>query len=131
MKEVKGRYGDFRSLVQKRRYLVFTFGRAVGEEEFWERWGKLKRELLFRRGNLAESKLVSYYILSKEVILSREELTERIDATIDGNSMRDQDGVHIRFRPLRLEPAFERRQTVHHPVVRIVDPACHIVGINQ
>ena len=55
--------------------------------------------------------------------LSRKELTERIDATIDGNSMRDEEGVHVRLmvtRGIRSTPYQDPRVVISPATIVII-----------
>ncbi len=61
--------------------------------------------------------------IAMDIGLSRTELTERIDATIDGNAMRDQEGVHIRLmvtRGIRSTPYQDPRVVVSPATIVII-----------
>ncbi len=61
--------------------------------------------------------------IAMDVGLSRADLTARIDATIDGNEMRDQEGVHIRLmvtRGIRSTPYQDPRVIVSPATIVII-----------
>jgi len=61
--------------------------------------------------------------IAMDIGLSREELTARIDETIDGNSMRDQEGVHIRLmvtRGIRSTPYQDPRVVISPATIVII-----------
>jgi branched-chain amino acid aminotransferase len=61
--------------------------------------------------------------IAMDIGLTREELTARLDATIDGNAMRGEDGVHIRLmvtRGIRSTPYQDPRVVISPATVVIV-----------
>jgi len=61
--------------------------------------------------------------IAMDIGLARAELTERIDATIDGNAMRDQAGVHIRLmvtRGIRSTPYQDPRVVISPATIVII-----------
>lgn len=63
-----------------------------------------------------------------DIGLTREELTRRLDDTIDGNGMRDSDGVHIRLmvtRGIRSTPYQDPRVVISPATVVIIPEYKH------
>lgn len=61
--------------------------------------------------------------IAMDIGLSRAELTARIDDTIDGNAMRDQEGVHIRLmvtRGIRSTPYQDPRVVISPATIVII-----------
>ncbi|UAB77170.1 aminotransferase class IV [Erythrobacter sp. SCSIO 43205] len=61
--------------------------------------------------------------IAMDIGLTRSELTDRIDATIDGNSMRDEEGVHIRLmvtRGIRSTPYQDPRVVISPATIVII-----------
>ena len=61
--------------------------------------------------------------IAMDVGLTREELTGRLDDTIDGNSMRRQEGVHIRLmvtRGIRSTPYQDPRVVISPATIVII-----------
>ncbi|MDY7096766.1 MAG: aminotransferase class IV [Pseudomonadota bacterium] len=61
--------------------------------------------------------------IAMDIGLSREELTQRIDETIDGNAMRDEEGVHIRLmvtRGIRSTPYQDPRVIISPATIVII-----------
>ncbi|MHA7818351.1 MAG: aminotransferase class IV [Erythrobacter sp.] len=61
--------------------------------------------------------------IAMDVGLSREELTERLEATIDGNGMREEEGVHIRLmvtRGIRSTPYQDPRVVISPATIVII-----------
>ena len=73
MKEIGRFFGDYKQIVQRRKYLKFTFMRSAGDETFWEKWNRTGGDILFRRQGIVEQKIVNYYVLSKQCLLSKDE----------------------------------------------------------
>ncbi|MBV7259710.1 aminotransferase class IV [Erythrobacter crassostreae] len=100
---------------------VFDSGFMLGDG-VWE-------GLRLHRGKIAflEAHLDRLYEGSKaiamDVGLSRAELSDRIDATIDGNDMREQEGVHIRLmvtRGIRSTPYQDPRVVISPATIVII-----------
>ena len=61
--------------------------------------------------------------IAMDIGLTREELTRRIDAVVDGNRMRDQEGVHIRLmvtRGIRSTPYQDPRVVISPATIVII-----------
>ncbi|KEO91443.1 aminotransferase class IV [Erythrobacter longus] len=61
--------------------------------------------------------------IAMDIGLTRDELEARIDATIDGNAMRDQEGVHIRLmvtRGIRSTPYQDPRVVISPATIVII-----------
>ena len=61
--------------------------------------------------------------IAMDIGLTREELTRRIDAVVDGNGMRDQEGVHIRLmvtRGIRSTPYQDPRVVISPATIVII-----------
>jgi len=61
--------------------------------------------------------------IAMDIGLTREELTARLDETIDGNAMRDQEGVHIRLmvtRGIRSTPYQDPRVVISPATIVII-----------
>ena len=61
--------------------------------------------------------------IAMDIGLSRAELTERLDETIDGNKMRSEDGVHIRLmvtRGIRSTPYQDPRVVISQATIVII-----------
>ncbi|WP_252257830.1 aminotransferase class IV [Erythrobacter aurantius] len=61
--------------------------------------------------------------IAMDIGLTREELISRLDETIDGNAMRDQDGVHIRLmvtRGIRSTPYQDPRVVISPATIVII-----------
>ncbi|MEO1648547.1 MAG: aminotransferase class IV [Pseudomonadota bacterium] len=61
--------------------------------------------------------------IAMDIGLTREQLTQRIDETIDANQMRDQDGVHIRLmvtRGIRSTPYQDPRVVISSATIVII-----------
>jgi branched-chain amino acid aminotransferase len=100
---------------------VFDSGFMLGDG-VWE-------GLRVHRGNIAflEAHLDRLYEGAKAIAmdmgLTREELTARLDETIDGNGMRDAEGVHIRLmvtRGIRSTPYQDPRVVISPATIVII-----------
>lgn len=100
---------------------VFDSGFMLGDG-VWE-------GLRLHRGKVAflEAHLDRLYegakAIAMDVGLTREEMAARIDAVIDGNAMRDQEGVHIRLmvtRGIRSTPYQDPRVVISPATVVII-----------
>lgn len=100
---------------------VFDSGFMLGDG-VWE-------GLRLHRGRIAflDSHLDRLYegakAIAMDIGLTREELTERLYATIDGNAMRDQKGVHIRLmvtRGIRSTPYQDPRVVISPATIVII-----------
>lgn len=78
MRQVFATFGEFIAIVQKRRHLKLTFRRGVGEHGFWEQWREVTREILIRRESLLEGRVLSYYVWSRNCLLSNQQLTNTL-----------------------------------------------------
>lgn len=61
--------------------------------------------------------------IAMDIGLTRAELTARLDETIDGNAMRDQEGVHIRLmvtRGIRSTPYQDPRVVISDATIVII-----------
>ena len=100
---------------------VFDSGFMLGDG-VWE-------GLRLHRGKLAflDAHLDRLYegakAIAMDISLSREELTERLETTIDCNTMRDQEGVHIRLmvtRGIRSTPYQDPRVVISPATIVII-----------
>jgi branched-chain amino acid aminotransferase len=105
---------------------VFDSGFMLGDG-VWE-------GLRLHRGKFAflEAHLDRLYEGAKAIMmdvgLTREELTRRLDETIDGNGMRGQDGVHIRLmvtRGIRSTPYQDPRVVISPATIVIIPEYKH------
>lgn len=69
MGKVKDFFGEYRSLIQRRRYLCFTFTRSKFDAAFKRKWESTQQEIMLRKNRIIEGKVLNYYLMSKRQIL--------------------------------------------------------------
>ncbi len=100
---------------------VFDSGFMLGDG-VWEGLRVHRGKVVFLEAHL-DRLFEGSKAIAMDVGLSRAELAERIDATIDGNGMRDQEGVHIRLmvtRGIRSTPYQDPRVIISPATIVII-----------
>ena len=100
---------------------VFDSGFMLGDG-VWEGLRQHRSKIAFLDAHL-DRLYEGAKAIAMDIGLSREELIERIDATIDGNAMRDSEGVHIRLmvtRGIRSTPYQDPRVVISPATIVII-----------
>ncbi|MEM6476252.1 MAG: aminotransferase class IV [Pseudomonadota bacterium] len=100
---------------------VFDSGFMLGDG-VWEGLRLHKGRIAFLNAHL-DRLYEGAKAIAMDIGLSREELAKRLDETIDGNAMRDEEGVHIRLmvtRGIRSTPYQDPRVVISPATIVII-----------